>query len=224
MQNAVHKMQMEASSSSRACRGLWKNPGATQYSKETKEMLRLMMQESRLTHLQRKQINNCIESGSSLPLTSCSTSPSSPPQTKTKKCARVVLSGRPQKRSAEACRSKNSYVREKFLPGPTRDLEKEKRKLQNIFATGQEEPTEASVPDSSACQKPEVEQEIDRYEEVLSEIAERRQFLADMASVGKDRMYISIINTEISQKMSELKMLDKKRGPKKETVATDETT
>lgn len=35
--------------------------------------------------------------------------------------------------------------------------------------------------------------------EVLDEIKERRQFLADMASLGQEKKYINIINTEISQ-------------------------
>lgn len=34
---------------------------------------------------------------------------------------------------------------------------------------------------------------------VLNEIQERRQFLEDMASLGQEKDYIDIINTEISQ-------------------------
>lgn len=34
---------------------------------------------------------------------------------------------------------------------------------------------------------------------VLDEIEERRQFLADMASLGQVKQYINLINTEISQ-------------------------
>lgn len=34
---------------------------------------------------------------------------------------------------------------------------------------------------------------------VLDEIQERRQFLADMASLGQEGQYIHIMNTEISQ-------------------------
>lgn len=34
---------------------------------------------------------------------------------------------------------------------------------------------------------------------VLGEIEERRQFLADMASLGQAKKYVNIINTEISQ-------------------------
>lgn len=34
---------------------------------------------------------------------------------------------------------------------------------------------------------------------VLNEIQERQQFLEDMASLGQEKDYINIINTEISQ-------------------------
>lgn len=92
----------------------------------------------------------------------------------------------PQKRSAESCRAGNSYIREKFHPAPTRmfvctvratfcvlvahllftvgDVEKEKRRLQSIMATG-EEPRAAVSKKAAACQNPDVSEETDRYQE-----------------------------------------------------------
>ncbi|XP_047433302.1 UPF0193 protein EVG1 [Mugil cephalus] len=199
---------MEASSHFTPGRGLWNNPRATQSSKESQDMLRLMKQESRLTNFQRKQINKSSKNEPALPLT-WNTAPSS--QTK---FVQKHISGHSQRRSAECCRSGNSYTREMFRPGPTRDLEKEKRRLQNILATGQEEIRVASrekVPAKCTTEKSEEEQ---RYEEVLNGIEERRQFLADMASLGQEREYIGIIDTEISQKIRELELLEKTSRPK----------
>uniref|UniRef100_A0A3B5BB64 Uncharacterized protein n=1 Tax=Stegastes partitus TaxID=144197 RepID=A0A3B5BB64_9TELE len=176
----------------------------------------VMKQESRLTNLQRKEANKhpksefkrgwrkqhgfCVTvDHASLPLTS--DPPLSSPPNKSK-------------RSAESCRSGNSYEREKFCPGPTRDLEKEKRRLQNILATGKEEASAASSQKAATCRDPEVSEEEDRYQEVLNEIEERRQFLADMASLGQEMNYISIINTEISQKIRELEALEKAHSSK----------
>ena len=45
----------------------------------------------------------------------------------------------------------------------------------------------------------EEEEEIDRFAEVLGEIEERRQFLADMAALGQDKPHRNKIVTEISQ-------------------------
>uniref|UniRef100_A0A3Q2E182 Si:dkey-43k4.3 n=1 Tax=Cyprinodon variegatus TaxID=28743 RepID=A0A3Q2E182_CYPVA len=104
-----------------------------------------------------------------------------------------------QRRSAESCQAGNSYEREKFHPGPVRDLEKEKRRLQNIMATGTEEPETGSPGKLPGDSKQEESEETDRFQEVLNEIEERRQFLADMAALGQDHQYSSIINAEISQ-------------------------
>lgn len=98
--------------------------------------------------------------GTALPLTFDPPSPAPPCEPKT---VQKHLSARMQRRSAEACRHGDAYVRERFCPGPTSrfpklwpscqsasrfklsslflgDIEKEKRRLQNIMSTGQEEP------------------------------------------------------------------------------------
>nr|XP_043884223.1 UPF0193 protein EVG1 isoform X1 [Solea senegalensis] len=186
----------------------------------------VMMQESRLSNLQRKQINECLKNGAALPLVPEHTSPTTPAQPKSSKSVHKHLPGKPQRRSAESCRSGNSYVREKFWPVPTRDLEKEKRRLQHMMATGQEEPTAASSLNAPTCWRSGVMEERDRYQEVLDEIEERRQFLSEMASLGQEKKYMSIINTEISQKIRELEALDKAHSDvQKEGTActTDDT-
>ncbi|KAK2815718.1 hypothetical protein Q5P01_026185 [Channa striata] len=210
---------METPSQSRSGRGLWNHPRPAQYSKETQDMLKLMMQESRLTTLQRKQINESLKNGAALPVTTEPTFLASSHQPKTSKTVKRRLVGKPQKRSAESCRSGNNYVREKFQPGPTRDLEKEKMRLQNILATGKDKPTPASPPNAATSYN--VSEERDRYQEVLEEIEERRQFLADMASLGQEKEYINIINTEISQKIRELEILDKVRCPKNNALTSE---
>nr|XP_040041846.1 UPF0193 protein EVG1 isoform X3 [Gasterosteus aculeatus aculeatus] len=155
---------MEASSQRKGGRGLWKKGRVTQFSKETQDMLQLMMQQSKLTHLQRKKINESLK----------------------------------------------------------RDLEKEKRRLQNILATGEEEPKPASYRNVPACPNPEVAEQKDRYQEVLDEIEERRQFLADMSSLGEAKQYVNIINTEISQRIRELRVLDKACSPESAEITSEQ--
>lgn len=122
----------------------------------------VMMQQSKLTHLQRKKINeslksksetfgwgvngcnvviNCIlystnnslyvavphkilpilsyTGGAASPPTSEHTSPAPPTNPKTTKYVPNSLPCKPQRRSAEACRSGNTYVREQYHPGPS---------------------------------------------------------------------------------------------------------
>ncbi|XP_019744693.1 UPF0193 protein EVG1 [Hippocampus comes] len=208
---------MEMSSHSRVRGGLRKHPRAIQYSKETRDLLTSMMQEFTLSNLQRKQISDCLKDGSALPPITESLSSLSSLQLKASQNCQKLLPVRPLRRSAVSCRSANNYVREKFCPAPTRDLEKEKKRLQNILATGQEEEYTASQ-NVAGNRKPEVTEETDRYQEVLDEIQERRQFLADMASLGQERQYIHIMNTEISQKIRELELLNGKH-PNQEAVS-----
>ncbi|XP_049575350.1 UPF0193 protein EVG1 isoform X2 [Syngnathus scovelli] len=200
---------METSSQTKVRGGQWKPTRASKYSKQTQDLLTSMMQEFTLSNRQRKKITDCLKDGSALPLTTEPSSSASCLQPKASQCYPKLLPGRPLRRSAVSCRSGNNYVREKFSPAPTRDLEKEKRRLQNILATGQEQEETASH-NVAANRKPEVVEEKDRYREVLDEIQERRQFLADMASLGQDKQYSHIINTEISQKIRELEALNGK--------------
>ncbi|MBN3311245.1 EVG1 protein, partial [Amia calva] len=114
-----------------------------------------------------------------------------------------------RRRSAAQCQGGGGYERERFRPCATRDLEKEKRRLQNLLATGCEEPPPPPLPAPPA---PPTER--DRFQEVLDEIEERRSFLEEMTSLGRGKEYQPIISTEISQKIRELEMIDKVRSSK----------
>uniref|UniRef100_A0A8C3X5Z6 Chromosome 22 open reading frame 23 n=1 Tax=Catagonus wagneri TaxID=51154 RepID=A0A8C3X5Z6_9CETA len=121
-----------------------------------------------------------------------------------------ILAARPHLRPARLCQANGAYSREQFRPHATRDLEKEKRRLQSIFATGKE-------PDERTRKPPPVRREapapeLDRFEELVQEIQERKEFLADMEALGQGRQYRGIILTEISQKLQEMEDLDRKRS------------
>ncbi|KAG9277475.1 UPF0193 protein EVG1 [Astyanax mexicanus] len=197
--------------------GLWNCP-RVKYSNDTRELLQLMMRESRLTSFQQRQLNNQLKKGGALPLR-CNPTSSAPPlqaQPQPSLSKGRALSVRPQRRSAEQCSAGDNYTRERFQPSAARDLEKEKRRLQNIFATGQEEP-QLSVPQTQPPKRAE-ETHTDRFQEVLDEIEERRQFLEEMTALGRGRDYNHIINFEISQKIKELELIDMKRSEELKTL------
>lgn len=107
-----------------------------------------MMQEARLTTLQRKRIADCLQrkgvygrdprerlllvnrcsalpsGGTALPLTFDPPLPAAPQEPETDRGRRRLPPARPQRRGAEACRSGDGYVREKFRPGPTSESPK----------------------------------------------------------------------------------------------------
>uniref|UniRef100_A0A8C0VXC0 Uncharacterized protein n=1 Tax=Castor canadensis TaxID=51338 RepID=A0A8C0VXC0_CASCN len=103
-----------------------------------------------------------------------------------------------------------SFQQRHILDTMKRDLEKEKRRLQNIFATGKD-------PEEQKRKAPPVQQEdpapeLDRFEELVKEIQERKEFLAAMEALGQGKQYQGIILTEISQKLREMEDVDRKRS------------
>ncbi|NWI64398.1 EVG1 protein, partial [Todus mexicanus] len=171
-----------------------------------------MMEESKLTCFQKRYLMDCVKRGDTLPLQCHPTSskapaapPSSPPV-----CQRRRLSAKPHLRPAKVCQAGDAYTREKFKPRARRDLEKEKERLQNILATGKDV-VERTVKQTLVQTKEEEMPEPDRFEELMNEVQERREFLAEMEALGQGKKYESIILTEISQKMREMEIIDKKR-------------
>ncbi|XP_056443049.1 UPF0193 protein EVG1 isoform X2 [Gadus chalcogrammus] len=193
--------------------GLWSCSRPATYSQETQKMLKVMMEESKLTNFQRRQITKSLTDGAALPPSLGPSSSAPGPQQPEQK-----VTGTPQRdyvpsrrRSEQTCRSGDSYRRDAFRPRPTRDLEKEKSRLQSILATGKDETKPKPKPSRSEAQSPET-MEKDGFQEVVDEIEERRQFLADMTALGQEKLYRNLINTEIAQKIRELELMDKTRS------------
>ncbi|XP_053324848.1 UPF0193 protein EVG1 [Spea bombifrons] len=192
--------------------GFWNSAKPVQYSKETQELLRVMMQESKLTNFQQRQIRERLQCGDVLP-TQCHPSSSNsdrkPPCVPAQRLSARVLRARPSLRPAEQCRAGDAYDRDKFRPRPTRDLNKEKHRLQNIMATGKDLPeTKHASPQVEEA----VLEEKDRFDELMAEIKERWEFLTEMEALGRGKEYHNIISTEISQKLREMELIDKQRS------------
>ncbi|XP_072196682.1 UPF0193 protein EVG1 [Excalfactoria chinensis] len=193
------------------------------YSPETRELLRALMEESKLTSFQRRCLMDCLRRGDSLPLQCRPTSSQEQvlaPPASTPPCRQPSkLSAKPHLRPAEVCRAGDAYIREKFRPQATRDLEREKQRLQNILATGKDA-VEHRVKQRTVHTKEEETPEPDRFEELVNEVQERREFLAEMEALGQGKEYQRIILTEISQKIREMEIIDKKRSEEVKEIVT----
>ncbi|NXJ80212.1 EVG1 protein, partial [Trogon melanurus] len=182
-----------------------------------------MMEETKLTRFQRRCLMDCVKRGDTLPVQCHPTSskelspaaPASPPPV----CQRSRLSAKPHLRPAQVCQAGDAYTREKFKPRARRDLEKEKQRLQNILATGKDV-VEHKVKQVLVRTKEEEIPEPDRFEELVNEVRERREFLAEMEALGQGKKYQRIILTEISQKMREMEIIDKKRSEEMREIMT----
>ncbi|NXE18519.1 EVG1 protein, partial [Ardeotis kori] len=169
-----------------------------------------MMEESKLTRLQRRYLMDCVNRGDTLPIQCHPASSKEPaPAFSPPVCQPSRFSAKPHLRPAKVCQAGDAYAREKFKPRARRDLEKEKRRLQNILATGKD--VERNTKQTLVQTKEEEIPEPDRFEELVNEIQERKEFLAEMEALGQGKKYQRIVLTEISQKMREMEIIDKKR-------------
>lgn len=193
--------------------GFCRCPKQTTYTPGTCELLRVMMKESKLTKFQQRHIMDTMKRGDGLPLYCSPTSsqrvlPSKQPASAV--YLPPILATRSQLRPASMCQANGAYNREQFKPRATRDLEKEKRRLQNIFATGKAKEERKKKP--RAVHRKDPAPELDRFEELVKEIQERKEFLAEMEALGRARQYRGIILTEISQKLREMEDIDHQRS------------
>ncbi|XP_045690748.1 UPF0193 protein EVG1 isoform X2 [Phyllostomus hastatus] len=195
-------------------KGFWRCPKQATYTPETCELLRVMMKESRLTEFQQRHIMDTMKRGDTLPLhcsPTCSQRVLPPKQPDPAICLPPILVARSHLRPASLCQANGAYSREQFKPRATRDLEKEKRRLQNIFAMGKDKGERKRKPPPTKQQKAPAP-EPDRFEELVKEIQERKEFLADMEALGQGRQYRGIILAEISQKLREMEDIDHQRS------------
>ncbi|XP_060044941.1 UPF0193 protein EVG1 isoform X2 [Erinaceus europaeus] len=186
------------------------------YTAETRRLLGVMMKESKLTNFQQRHLLDTMNRGDALPL-QCSPTASQrvlPPKQPAGAPAihlPPILAARSHLRPASMCQANGAYSREQFKPRATRDLEKEKRRLQNIFATGKD--TEEGKRKPPPLQQEEQPPQRDRFQELIQEVQERKEFLADMEALGQGRQYRGIILTEISQqKLQEMEDIDHKKN------------
>lgn len=75
----------------------------------------------------------------------------------------------------------------------------EKQKLQNVMAYGSEIDPDTHNNRLQPVHQQSSEEEMDRFDEVMREIEERREFLEEMEALGRGKDYRNKIMTEISQ-------------------------
>eukprot|EP00073_Rattus_norvegicus_P048146 XP_017450359.1 PREDICTED: UPF0193 protein EVG1 isoform X2 [Rattus norvegicus] len=135
------------------------------YTPGTCELLRVMMKESKLTNFQQRHIMDTMKRGAPLPL-QCNPTSSQRGSPSKKSAAAIylppILATHTHLRPASLCQANGAYSREQFKPQATRDLEKEKRRLQNIFATGKDMEERKKVPH---VQQEDPAPELDRFDE-----------------------------------------------------------
>ncbi|CAB4019047.1 Hypothetical predicted protein [Paramuricea clavata] len=201
--------------------GLWA-PSRQPVSKGTQDLLKVMMQESKLTNFQQRQLSDRLKGGDSFP-TDVNPTSSARKEARNTSSAKSAgkardgrqLTGAGKRSQADIEKRVANDEEDPYRPPPGKYIsEKDKRLLQNTMAYGEE--GAAMIEETPRPRKPKrevkPEPEIDRFDEVVQLIEERKQFLDDMEKLGQGKKYRNIIAADISQGIRELELIDKKRS------------
>jgi len=208
--------------------GMWSTTKPQNISKETSDLLKVMMEESKLTNFQRRKLQEDIKKGQALPMNCPPTSSRSGARNKSHVVRAKQTTGRKQhshsgKRRKEVIDALKEQNKISYQPAPGKVItDKDKEMLQNMMAYGKDAPPIRDTPKKIVAEV-EPEEEIDRFEEVLLEIEDRRKFLAEMESLGQGAKYRTLINTEISQKIRELELIDRERSAQLDGTVEEST-
>ncbi|XP_058798942.1 UPF0193 protein EVG1 homolog [Phymastichus coffea] len=188
--------------------GAFHNPPKANYSEETKNLIKVLMEESKLTMMQRKSIQDAINKGNSLP-------PPTPTLKREKKVERIEVEYPSvwKRRSKEMIMSSGAYEREQYRrTAPLPNKEKQKRHLACMMAYGKEMPPTPREPNmvNRARRQPHAKDE-DPFKEIIDGIRERIEFLHDMECLGLGKKYKPIIHQEIAQKIRLIESIDKSK-------------
>ncbi|XP_033630567.1 UPF0193 protein EVG1 homolog [Asterias rubens] len=205
---------MSAGRSRNVAKGGMMNSQTPQLSGETQQLLKVMMQESKLNSFQQKQLQKAMKEGGPLPMrchpsTSKIAAAPAPPKPKSHRVDPKCHNG--GLRMKEDIEQSGAYERQQYRPSPQKSMAKEKSKLQNIMTYGEDQKPMTEERRRQILRIPTPEPEKDRFDELEAEIKDRAEFLEDMTRLGKDKEYKTIIATEISQKLREMEVIDKKR-------------
>ena len=188
-----------------------------QYSKETADMLKTMMNESKLTNFQQRTIKDSMKDGYCLPTRVNPHHSKDGPSTRDKK--KIKSTARPSRMKSKVTiddEIANDETEPYRPPVPTYNSQKEKERLNDILVFGTDKPFKRPKP-VLAPPKPKK----DRFDEVMEEIEERRRFLKEMESLGQGDQYKVSVETEISQYIREMEIIDKRRNSELQNMKSD---
>uniref|UniRef100_A0A1A9Z3G9 Uncharacterized protein n=1 Tax=Glossina pallidipes TaxID=7398 RepID=A0A1A9Z3G9_GLOPL len=197
--------------------GLFHTP-KYEYSKETADLIRLLMKESKMSMLMRKQIDYHIRNGEPLP------KPKSPRVNTSmdpdKEALEILKKARNAKRkSLAAIRASGAYELPRYRPKPDAKMpsEKAKKLLQE---------TMSGLHISETCLKPlrkpkskttDITNE-DIINELLDQINERAEWLTEMEELGEGKRYRDEIREQIANLLRHIKLIETKAKLQKEGI------
>ncbi|XP_055845568.1 UPF0193 protein EVG1 homolog [Episyrphus balteatus] len=182
-----------------------------EYSKETSDLLKMLMEESKLSMQIRKQINYHLRNGNPLPPPLPTKSAPKNMDDNSRALYIIHRAHAAKRKSLNAIVASGAYEMPRYRPNPDGKVpsNKAKLKLQEVMS---------GIRQSESCLKPKKrpglleEQEYDPEElinELLDQISERADWLAEMEELGEGKKYREDIKSQIADRLRKIKSLEK---------------
>uniref|UniRef100_A0A1A9WFB3 Uncharacterized protein n=1 Tax=Glossina brevipalpis TaxID=37001 RepID=A0A1A9WFB3_9MUSC len=189
--------------------GLFHTPKYS-YSKETADLIRLLMKESKMSMLMRKQIDSHIRNGEPLPKPK-------PPRVNTsmdpdKEAFEILKRARNAKRkSLAAIKASGVYDMPRYRPKPNDKMpsEKAKKLLQEAMSGLCISETTLKPIRKPKSKTTDITND-DIINELLDQIDERAEWLAEMEELGEGKKYRDEIREQIADILRQIKLLETK--------------
>nr|CAH7763141.1 unnamed protein product [Callosobruchus chinensis] len=173
------------------------------YSPETHQFLKLLMEETKMSTTQRNKVNYYLRNGEPLPSLARTRSRRNPhiPDV-------TIRPGSPRRRTRDTIIRSGVYEREKFRPTyPVVDREKEKEKLQNKMAYNKDIKVNPMKVMHKLVDSTMDKDEQNRFDQIMEEIKDREDWLKEMECLGEGNKYKHIIEQQIQEKVREMSKL-----------------
>ncbi|XP_058815839.1 UPF0193 protein EVG1 homolog [Topomyia yanbarensis] len=193
--------------SSRVTQGGFFHAPKAKYTKETQDLIKVLMEEAKLTILQRNKINYHLRTGEPLP-------PPKEPKFEQEYSNFLPLAiprKNIKKRSLSTIIESGAFDVEKYTAkGGKEPVEKSKLKLQERMAGCKLFPDDGR----KRMLRPHSDEDLDfvppdREAELLEEINERVEWLAEMEALGEGKKHRQVIHAQIAERLNEIKRLEK---------------
>lgn len=205
-----------------------------QYSKDTQELMKILMEEAHLTMMQRKKLNYHLRNGDPLPQSNQRES-NLVSDDENMQAYRIMMRVRnSRRRSLEVIKASGVYEKDKFVA--TRHLressEQAKLRLQQVMSGIKEFPGTNHLKVGARYKHKTKNREfydpikecewqcIELYQNysklflyclVVSEIYERADWLAEMEDLGEGKQHRDIIQAQIAERLREIKRIEKEK-------------
>ncbi|KAF7278949.1 UPF0193 protein EVG1 homolog [Rhynchophorus ferrugineus] len=178
------------------------HPAKTSYSPDTHQFIKVLMEESKMSMMQRKKVDYFLRNGEPLPPLGRQI------QNYKNTISKVTIRpGSSKRRSRQSIISSGAYEIEPYRPTkPGIDRQREIDKLANKMAyNGDINVTKAKV--IKKIEMEEVKPPLNRFDQLVEEIREREEWLKEMEQLGQGDKYRLIIEQQIQNKVRDMEKL-----------------